>query len=412
MMNGGDLVSLIGSRKLYIWGSGHFGAAISAAMSRMGVALAGFIDSNMSGREFLGYQVSAPDEILAEGKDHVFIIISAFLFVDEIAKRCDEHGFVRTKDYLTHADVKPYHFEIDVAGYCNLKCLTCPRGNAPDGPTAGMMSLANYKKVIDKLVREVPLLSDVQLYSWGEPLLNPVLPEMISYNSSLGLATALSSNLSLPADLESVIKAGPTWFRVSLSGADAKTYSVIHRSGNFDLVTNNLLLLSQLRDQFAPKMFVEVNYHLYKHNIEGVKKMAYLCRELGFVFRTNWAFIDPLDIIIEYEQGSPEAQELKEGRRHLLLDIDDAIKLSQQSNQHDCVSENSFVIHSDLSFRRCTHLYYNQSNILARNFLEMPLEEILRRGENCEICRTCRKLGVHRFHFAYIGKGTELGAEI
>jgi MoaA/NifB/PqqE/SkfB family radical SAM enzyme len=412
IMRGEDIASLIGKRRLYIWGSGHFGASIRCAMSRIGVELTGFMDSNMYGRQFLGFPVEKPDIILAEGNDNVFIIISAFLFTDEIAKRCEAFGFSRSRDYLTHADIKPYHFEIDVAGRCNLRCITCPRGNTSfSRPEDGMMSVAVYKKLLDKLVCEDPLLSDVQLYSWGEPLLNPELPEMVAYSVSKGMAVALSSNLSLRCDLESVIKAQPTWFRVSLSGSDEEEYSTIHRGGKWDIIIDNMRRLSHLRAELAPKMFVDVNYHLYKHNLNGVAKVGELCRMFGFVFRTNYAFLDPLDIIIDYAKGSPLPTLAAEGRKYLLLDIDEAIQLSKSSTHYDCVSQNSFVIHSDLSFRRCTHLYNIKSNILAENFLEVPLEEILRRGENCEICRTCRNLGVHRFHFAYIDKGTELGAQ-
>ena len=411
MMKPADISSLVAGRKLYIWGSGHFGASIRYAMVRNNIDVAGFIDTNMAGKEFLGFKVVRPDDILALGKENVFIIISAFLFTEEISRICESKGLRHTDDYLTHADIKPYHFEVDVAGRCNLRCITCPRGNFAGGPKTGMMSLDNYEKILDKLLREVPLLSDIQLYSWGEPLLNKDLPRMISHTVKKGLATAVSSNLSLKCDLESIIETGPTWFRVSVSGSDEDTYSVIHRPGKISLVIENLKRLSELRAKLAPKMFVEVNYHLYKHNLGGIPKMAQLCKELGFVFRTNYAFTDPLDAIIDYAQDIPLPPKMEEGRQYLLLDIDEAIKLSRQSGLHDCVSQNSFIIHSDLSFRRCTHLYNNESNILTENFLETPLEEILRRADNCEVCRICRSLGVHRYHFAYIDKGIELGSE-
>lgn len=401
-----DFSALIGNRRLYIWGSGHLGVSIYYAMLRIGIKVSGFLDSNMSGSEFLSFKVKRPDEILSDGKDNSFVILSSFVFAESMAKRCDEFGFSHSKDYLTHADMMP-NFEIDVAGYCNLRCLTCPRGNAPKIPDAGMMSLANYKNVLDKLMIEIPLLSNVQLYSWGEPLLNPELPQIISYTSSKGLASSVSSNLSLRCDLESVVKAMPTWFRVSLSGYDDKSYSRIHHPGNFKLVVDNLKRLSQLRAQFAPKLFIEVNYHLYKHNCDGVDKMSQLCTALGFAFRINYAYIDPLDSIIEYAKGTPLPDRMEEGRQQLLLDIDDAIRLSQQSDSHECISENSFVIHSDLSFRRCNHLYNDTNNIIAENFLNTPLDEILHNAESCETCRTCRSLGVHRFHFAYMNKEIE-----
>lgn len=413
LLRGEDISSLLGKRKLYIWGSGHFGASISCALGRIGLKLTGFMDTNMAGCEFLGFPVEKPETILVQGKEDVYIFISAFLFKDEMARLCEEYGFIQKVDYLTHSEIKTYHFEIDVSGVCNLRCITCPRGNLEfQRQQDGMMSVDNYKKVLNKLLQENPLLSDVQLYSWGEPLLNPELPEIIAYTVSKGVAAAISSNLSLKCDLESVLKAGPTWFRISLSGFDEKSYSMIHRGGQWELIIDNMKKLSELREKFAPKMFVDVNYHLYKHNIDGVSKIAELCKELGFIFRTNYAFLDPLDILLEYINGKPLPAYAEEGRKQLLLDIDEAIRLSRESIQYDCVSQNSFVIHSDLSFRRCTHLYSNKENILAENFLEQTLENILRRAEECEICSKCRQAGIHRFHFAYIEKGTELGAQL
>lgn len=407
---GEDIGTLLGNRKLYIWGSGHFGASISRALLRAGLKLTGFLDTNMAGHEFLGYVVENPETVLRKSNKDVFIIISAFLFTDIISSRCEEYGFSRGTDYLTHADIKKFHFEIDVSGLCNLRCITCPRGNSIfKRPDDRMMSAADYKKVLDKLILEIPFLSDVQLYSWGEPLLNPEISEMISYTEANGIASAVSSNLSLKCDLESVLKAKPTWFRISLSGADEVQLATIHRGGHWDLVLENMKRLSALRDKIAPKMFVDVNYHLYRHNLDGVQKIAKLCKTLGFVFRTNYAFLDPLDLILDYAEGQPLPVQAEEGRRLLLLDIDEAIEQSKHSPVYDCVSQNSFVINSDLSFRRCTHFYNDKDNIISKNILDEPLEKILDRANLCELCTRCRIAGVQRFHFAYIDKGTEFG---
>lgn len=413
MLSVDTIKTLIGKRKLYIWGSGHFGASISTALARIGLEITGFLDSSMAGQQFLGFQVEYPDEILAQGKEKIYVIISAFLFTDVMAKRCEAYGFLPTGDYLTHAEIKAYHFEIDVSGFCNLRCVTCPRGNlAFRRKEDCMMSAVNYQKILNKLLQEVPLLADVQLYSWGEPLLNPELPEMISFTREKGVAVAISSNLSLKCDLASVLQSEPTWFRISLSGYDQQSYQTIHKGGNWELILANMENLASLRAKFAPKMFVDVNYHLYKHNQHGLAKIAALCKKLGFVFRTNYAFLDPLDAIIEYAEGKALPVAISEGRGHLLLDIDDAIDLSRKSGEFDCVSQNSFVVNSDLSFRRCTHFYQDEENVLASNFLETPLGEILERAENCPLCRRCREAGVHRFHFAYISKGTETEALI
>lgn len=400
--------NLIKDRELYIWGCGHFGKAFSASMARIGIPVAGYIDKLKSIRFFEGLPVCRPEEVLARGNGNTALIIASFLYAEEMKEMCHESGFIHMQDYLIHSDLKPYHFEIDIAGQCNLKCLTCPRGHTTPGPAIGMMSLDDFKQVIDKLLTELPMLSDVQLYSWGEPLLNKALPEMVEYSKARGLATAVSSNLSLRKDLEPLVKTQPSWFRVSVSGADPDTYAVIHRGGDYNLVRENMYKLAELKAKYSPNMFIEVNYHLYTHNLAGVKTIASLCTELGFTLRTNYAFIDPVDMVMDYAADKPVSPLFKEAMSYLQIPIDEAITLSKLQKDHDCVSQNSFVIHSDLSFRRCTHLYGNPDNIMSKNFLKTPLAVILDRVKECSVCKQCRELGAHRYHFMYLENGTEI----
>ena len=46
--------------------------------------------------------------------------------------------------------------------------------------TGKYMSASDYKKVITKMVSEIPFLYLVDLYVFGEPLLNKELPEIMS----------------------------------------------------------------------------------------------------------------------------------------------------------------------------------------------------------------------------------------
>ncbi len=269
------------------------------------------------------------------------------------------------------------------------------------------MTLETYQAVLDKLSSEYPFLSDVQLYSWGEPLLNRELPDIISYTNQKGIASAVSSNLSLKADLENVIKAQPTWFRISLSGFGQEMYAKVHRGGNWSLVQKNMLQLAELRTRFAPSVFVEVNYHLYKHNQAGVEPMQRFCHKLGFAFHPNYAFLDPLDILMLYRQGQDIPLAAEEGRKNLLIDIEEAIDLAQSIPGTDCVSENSIVIQSSLSVLRCNHTFSNHANILASNFLETPLTDIISSLSTCSLCGKCQQLGLHRYYYAYLDKGRD-----
>jgi hypothetical protein len=57
-------------------------------------------------------------------------------------------------------------------------------------------------------------------------------------------------------------------------------------------------------EKFNPEMYVEVNYHIYKHNTgEELTRMRDLTESLGFIFRPNYAYLYSLDNIMMYREG-------------------------------------------------------------------------------------------------------------
>ncbi len=75
---------------------------------------------------------------------------------------------------------KSYTFSIDVASRCNLKCPSCPQGNGIDRAAKNELM---KPELLDSILRKATAeckLSFVYLYDWGEPFLNPALPELIT----------------------------------------------------------------------------------------------------------------------------------------------------------------------------------------------------------------------------------------
>ena len=95
------------------------------------------------------------------------------------------------------------------------------------------MTASNYKKIVDKLVADIPLLYLIDLYIWGEPILNPQLDQIIYLNHDLGIASGLSTNLNSVRHLPKVMAARPAQLRISLSGASDETYNITHTGGKW-----------------------------------------------------------------------------------------------------------------------------------------------------------------------------------
>lgn len=398
-----DLEILLRGRQLYVWGASIVGSGICRALERCGIPPVAFIDSStrLRGMKTLGYPVLPPGVLLANPavRDRMFIVIASGHYEDEIAGICRQAGLQPGKDFLSARRLSPLDPSVDVSGLCNLRCISCPRGNYQEQPPRGFMSAATYKQVLEKLLGELPFMGNVQLYAWGEPLLNPEISEIVRMTVERGVLCAISTNLNLHKDFEAVVRARPDWIKVSASGF-GPSYETTHTGGDWVLFRSNLERLSKLRQQFHQDMYVELNYHLYRHNQgDQYRDMFELCNDLGFVFRPNWAYLYPLDTVMAYCEGRELNCEASSTLDMLQLGIDEGLMRARLQTDLPCAEERCFPISWDLSVRSCGAYFWPT---VSENFLEEPLESILERRDQSGICNRCRRHALHRYTSVYV----------
>lgn len=402
-LNPDQLDRLIRGRKLYLWGASIVGQGVQRALARCGCELTAFIDSSprFKGRRVSHFPVFFPDEILGvpEARRDAFIILSSGHYEGEMAEACLAAGLVKNEDFISARRLSPLDPSVDISGLCNLKCISCPRGNMADQPAPGFMSAETYEKVLDKLLREMPLMGNVQLYAWGEPLLNSQAAEIIEITNDRRVLCAISTNLNASRNLDRAIAARPDWLKISASGFGA-SYERTHTGGNWDRFLANLYRLAELRAKHHPEMYVELNYHLYRHNLgEDFRGMRDLCAKLEFAFRPNWAYLYPLDNVLAYCQGRELGCQAHETLDLLILGLDEGLARARRQAHLPCAEERCFPIDWNLSVRSCGAYFQPR---LADNYLEQPIEDILRLREASGICRTCRQHALHRFTSVYV----------
>ena len=395
-----ELLARIGGRPLYLWGAGQTGIGTLRALSRLDVTPAGFIDKReaLQGTRVAGLPVLAPATALQAGEAgcRPFVIDTTFGFKDENFERCAAAGLRHGEDFLSYEEICPLDYQIIVSGICNLRCISCPLGNMEVRPS-GYMSARTYERVLDKILAETPLVGIVQLYGWGEPLLNRDLPEIIRLTNARDVLCAVSSNLSLRKDFEDVIRARPGCFRVSVSGID-EAYELTHTGGSWSRVRENMYRLRDWRAAYCPEMPVEVTYHLYSDNTgEPHDRVEALCGELGFVFRAHMAALLPLDNVEAHALGLGVGAEAKATIDKLLLPIDDALALAREQRHLDCSFEHAINIEYDLTVRHCGLFYGTTDNHVADSYLDTPLEQLLAIRSGSRLCGRCKQAGLHRF---------------
>jgi radical SAM protein with 4Fe4S-binding SPASM domain len=171
----------------------------------------------------------------------------------------------------------PSHLFIDVTNICNLKCPLCPTGAAAPGRPEGMMPLAMFKRVIDEMGE---YLISVDLFNWGEPLLNKNIYEMVAYAHKHHIITSISTNFNyLPGNsAERLITSGLDILILSIDGASHEVYEKYRVGGKFSKVIDNISAIVNKRRQLgATNPYICWQFLVMRHNeheIEASKEMA------------------------------------------------------------------------------------------------------------------------------------------
>ena len=181
----------------------------------------------------------------------------------------------------------PTHMHVEVSSRCNLNCPVCPQGEGKLKRDKTLMDLEMFRE----LMREAgPYLLAVCLWSWGEPLLNPHLAEMIRIAKSYGVITLVSTNGQCLKDekvLEALISEPPTYLIVAIDGLTEETNSVYRVGGKLEPVLAGVRHIAQTKRQQKQKYpLLRLSYIVMKHNQHEVGQVEEFAKQNGFDLAT------------------------------------------------------------------------------------------------------------------------------
>lgn len=153
---------------------------------------------------------------------------------------------------LSVPDLRIEQLNIEVAGPCNLQCVTCPQARVNGGREKDfrrLMTLKEFKTVLDDAWQYRPPDRPmcISLHGSGEPTLNRELPEIIQYAKAKGhkesdtyVSFFTHGNNLNPYLSSKVIEAGINEVTVSFIGYDRESANRSMVGGDFDWVMNNI----------------------------------------------------------------------------------------------------------------------------------------------------------------------------
>jgi hypothetical protein len=149
---------------------------------------------------------------------------------------------------------------IENTNCCNAHCVMCPRETLTR--KRGFMEFGLFEKIMKELsgARRKPV---VHLHGFGEPLLDPLLPERIKLAKTCGIKhTYLVTNASLlfPETARKIIQAGLDMLKISFYGTDEESYNATMRGLDFKVALNNIRDFVRIRKELkkrTPKLILQ-----------------------------------------------------------------------------------------------------------------------------------------------------------
>src|SRR5262245_22374698 len=190
----------------------------------------------------------------------------------------------------------PFVLTIEAANRCNLHCPYCFIGVGERSRPEAMFPLDLYARILDELG---DYLMHVELYNWGEPLLNRHVDELVRRASVRGISTLIATNFSLPFDAsraEALVSSGLAMLGVSLDGAHQETYERYRVGGSFDTVVRNIRLVNEAKRRLGSRTpRVLWSYHVFAHNRADIARAGAMAAELGIELSVSKGWVEGPD---------------------------------------------------------------------------------------------------------------------
>ena len=189
----------------------------------------------------------------------------------------------------------PLILTLETGNSCNLRCPFCFTGAGETGRKRSMLSLPLYQSLMDEMGDRLFM---VELYNWGEPLLNKDIEEMIRIADGKGISTFISSNMSLVPPhfnaerAESIVRSGLDVLGCSIDGATQEVYEQYRVKGNLSAVLNNVRLINEAKVRLGSSTPLMVwEYHVFPHNRHEIEHARAMAAELGMTYSVNKGWI-------------------------------------------------------------------------------------------------------------------------
>ncbi|MDZ7616493.1 MAG: radical SAM protein, partial [Patescibacteria group bacterium] len=384
-------LSAVDNRAVYIWGTSHIGRSVFLALQKHRVTPAGFIDGRVSeaGKTAFGLPVCLAEEKVKD--PGAFIIIANLLARRAAEDLCRRYGRVKGVSYLTHYQIARPEAVIDVSGMCNLACPSCPRGNMDGLLPEGWMPLDTYRRVLEKLSADIPLLINVDLSMWGEPFCNPDLPRIISHTEQT-VSCTVSTNLQVADMIEPVIGAAPGVLNITVNGV-GEAYERNMKGASWARILANVEKAGRAAACARGETIIRILGYGFGGGAEEAR-LASLAERLNIPLVHATAYVNPYEHYAALAAEEPLSPLVRMAIENSTWNVRDYLDRAREDRDKPCLCQRIFpVINWNTSVALC-HTYYGP--VIAESYLDLSWEDLLAVRHGAPQCSVCQEQGLHR----------------
>jgi radical SAM protein with 4Fe4S-binding SPASM domain len=199
----------------------------------------------------------------------------------------------------------PCKLMIEPTNMCDLRCPLCPTGAGTLTRSKGMLSARAFRKAIDELD---PYLSEVILFNYGEPFLNPEIYEMIAYARKQEIRTCSSTNgfplyHDFPRGVERLMECGLDHLIVPISGATEQSHARYRVGSDLRLILKGLELLRVLKTKNGlSRPLVDIHFIVMRHNEKELDEVMAMARRIG----ADQLSLKTANLMMVHDPGTPQ----------------------------------------------------------------------------------------------------------
>lgn len=393
-----DFDRLVRGKAIYILSVNLEGMGLAKRLRHLGFQVGGFVDSRYK-KEIDGLPVFDLDAFFNANdvpKRALIVATKDRLWKQKSLERAKNSGYVRGENLFTPLDLCPYFPTIEIAGKCNLVCKTCDMGLPGANKGRGHMSKETFREVLEKLTSEIPFLNSVALYTWGEPLTNSDIAEIIKIANEMGVATEVSSNLESHKHLDEFVLAEPEQIVAPCAGIGER-YERGRTGGTWDNYLKGLRRISELKKKHDLNISLRIMYHIYKDNLDSdYDEIQKIAKQLGFQVIPILAHLFPGQVLRHAVSGQAIPEVMREAEKNLVFGLSDQLHFAQARKDKPCHIMQAFpTIAWDGRVLHCCNMQI--PFVGSQRYLDAPLDEFIAIRDKSPFCTKCMSVGVHRF---------------